>query len=305
MPTARPDGANRRRMNHNTHLPPQSTMQVISSGDELRQAVRDTQRSGLSVGLVPTMGALHQGHLSLVDAARAECNETVATIFINPAQFGPSEDIDKYPFDLKSDLQMLQKHGCGLVFAPSVAEMYSPGHDTWVEAGAVASGLEGLIRPIHFRGVATIVLKLLMIAPADYIYLGQKDYQQTLVIQQMIADLNIPVTARICPTVREPDGLAMSSRNSYLNREERHQAAALFQSLQLAERLAVAGEQDPRVLTSRMRQQLANAPLVELDYIEFVTPGSITPVEQVDGPTVVAIAAQVGQTRLIDNSLIG
>ena len=305
MPTARPDGASRRRMNHNTHLPPQSTMPVISSGDELRQAVRDTQRSGLSVGLVPTMGALHQGHLSLVDAARAECNETVATIFINPAQFGPSEDIDKYPFDLNSDLQMLEQHGCGLVFVPSVAEMYSPGHDTWVETGAVASGLEGLSRPIHFCGVATIVLKLLMIAPADYIYLGQKDYQQTLVIQQMIADLNIPVTVRICPTVREPDGLAMSSRNSYLNREERHQAAALFQSLHLAERLAVAGEQDPRVLTSRMRQQLANAPLVELDYIEFVTPGSITPVEQVDGPTMVAIAAQVGQTRLIDNSLIG
>ena len=292
-------------MNGNTNPASQPTMQVISSGDELRRSVRDAQRSGLSVGLVPTMGALHRGHLSLLDAARAECNETVATIFVNPTQFGPSEDIDKYPCDLESDLQLLRQHGCDLVFVPSVAEMYLPGHDTWVEVGEVGNCLEGLVRPIHFRGVATIVLKLLMIAPADHIYLGQKDYQQTLIIQKMIADLNIPVTVRICPTARESDGLAMSSRNSYLNAEERQQAGALFESLQLAERLAVAGERDPRVLASRMRQQLATAPLVELEYIAFVAPGSITPVERIDGPTVVAIAAQVGQTRLIDNSLIG
>jgi pantoate--beta-alanine ligase len=292
-------------MNYITNPASQSTMQIIYGGDELRRAVRDTQRSGLSVGLIPTMGALHQGHLSLVDAARVECNEIVATIFVNPTQFGPSEDIDKYPFDLKSDQQLLQQHGCDRLFVPSVAEMYLPRHDTWVEVGAVANGLEGLIRPIHFRGVATIVMKLLMIVPADYIYLGQKDYQQTLVIQQMIADLNIPVTVRICPTVRDSDGLAISSRNNYLNVEERQQAGTLFQSLQLAEHLVVAGEQDPQVLALRMREQLATAPLVELEYIEFVVPGSITPVERVDGPTVVAIAAQVGQTRLIDNSLIG
>ena len=281
-----------------------SLPRVIGDGEALRQAVRALQQQGRTVGLVPTMGALHEGHLSLVDAARAECDVAVATVFVNPTQFAAGEDFDRYPRDLEADLAMLRERGCELVFAPSVDSMYGAGHTTWVEVGPLVDALEGEFRPGHFRGVATIVLKLFQLAPADRAYFGRKDYQQTLVVRKMVEDLNVPLDVRVCPIVREPDGLAMSTRNAYLSAEERVRARALWQSLQLAERLTREGERDVAVLRRRMEQQIALVGGVEVQYIAFVADGTVTPVDRISGPTVVALAAKVGRTRLIDNTLI-
>jgi pantoate--beta-alanine ligase len=276
---------------------------VFPTVDAIREAVRAAQAAGQTVGFVPTMGALHAGHLSLVDAARADCDLTVASIFVNPTQFGPHEDLNRYPRDLDQDLRRLGELGCDLVFVPSIKEMYPDGYDTSVDVGPLGRELEGEIRPDHFRGVATVVLKLFQIVPANVAYFGRKDYQQSLVVQKMVGDLNVPIEIRVCPTIREPDGLAMSSRNAYLSGDGRRQALALSRSLQLAERLASNGERDVRRIREKMLEQI-RAVGVEVQYIAFVADGTITPVATLDGPTTVAIAATVGNTRLIDNVLL-
>jgi pantoate--beta-alanine ligase len=278
---------------------------VITTVAAVRQVVRAAQVAGKTVGFVPTMGALHEGHLSLVDAARAECDVAVTSIFVNPTQFGPKEDLSRYPRDLEGDLRMLGGRGCDLVFAPSIEEMYPTGYATSVDVGPLGHELEGAYRPDHFAGVASVVLKLFQIVPADVAFFGRKDYQQTLVVRQMVADLNVPIQIRVCPTVREADGLAMSSRNAYLSADERRRALALSQSLALAERLVREGVRDVATLRVRMEEQIRAAGGVEVQYIAFVSDGTVTAVESIDGPTTVAIAALVGKTRLIDNVRIG
>lgn len=261
--------------------------------------------AGETVGLVPTMGALHEGHLSLVDASLAECDRTVVSIFVNPTQFGPSEDLAAYPRVLDEDLRLLEERGCWLVFAPEPETMYQPGHETYVEVGSVAELFEGKCRPNHFRGVATIVLKLFHIVPAERAYFGQKDYQQSLVVKQMAADFDLPVEVRVCPIVREPDGLAMSSRNAYLDPDERKQACSLWQALQLAEQMHTSGETQVSAITAEMKRLFAASAGVDVEYIAFVAAGTVREVTRIEGPTVVALAARVGQARLIDNHTIG
>jgi pantoate--beta-alanine ligase len=278
---------------------------VITTASAMRHAVRAAQAVGKTVGFVPTMGALHDGHLSLVDAAKAACDVAVTSIFVNPTQFGPKEDLSRYPRDLERDLRMLGERGCDLVFAPGVEEMYPTGYATSVDVGPLGHELEGAYRPDHFAGVATVVLKLFHIVPANVAFFGQKDYQQTLVVRRMVADLNVPIEIRVEPTVREADGLAMSSRNVYLSADERRRALALAQSLRLAERLVGEGERDVATIRGKMESLVQDAGGIELQYVAFVADGTVTPVDRVDGPMTVAIAALVGKTRLIDNLQIG
>lgn len=280
-------------------------MQIVTTIAEIRRAVIKAQRAGETVGFVPTMGALHEGHLSLVDASQARCDRTVVSIFVNPTQFGPTEDKDRYPRTLEKDCEMLAERGCWLVFAPTAAEVYPPSHETFVEVGAVAQPLEGEIRPGHFRGVATVVLKLFQMIPADLAFFGRKDYQQALVVEKMIADFNLSIELVVCPTVREANGLAMSSRNAYLNPAERQQAGTLWKSLQLAETLYKQGETSAAKISASMRECLNDAGITQIDYIAFVKPGTVQSVETLTGPTVIALAARVGQARLIDNCTIG
>jgi pantoate--beta-alanine ligase len=287
-------------------MPPLTTKpRIITTVAAARRAVLDAQAAGETVGFVPTMGALHAGHLSLVDASQTECDHTVVSIFVNPTQFGPREDQDRYPRTLERDCELLAERGCWLVFAPSANEVYPEGFETYVEVGSVAEPLEGKIRPGHFRGVATVVLKLFQMIPADRAYFGRKDYQQSLVVNRMIADFNLPIQLVVCPTVREVDGLAMSSRNAYLTAAERQQATALWRSLQLAESLAKDGEKDIAKITAAMREVLSAAKIDDVDYIAFLADGTVEPVKAIAGPTVVAMAARVGQARLIDNHRIG
>jgi pantoate--beta-alanine ligase len=278
--------------------------QVINDGLSLRQRVRAARLAGQSVGIVPTMGALHEGHLSLVDASRAECDLTVVSIFVNPTQFAPGEDFRRYPRDMQRDLSLLAGRGCDLVFAPADDEMYRPGHATSVDVGPIGSVLEGEFRPTHFRGVATVVMKLFQLAGADRAYFGRKDYQQTLVVRQMVADLDVPIDVRECPIVREPDGLAMSSRNAYLSADERHRALALSRSLGLAERMAEQGDRDVETIRRAMHREIETTAGVELQYLAFVADGTVTPVQKISGPTTIVLAAVVGKTRLIDNTLV-
>jgi pantoate--beta-alanine ligase len=280
------------------------TPHLITSSEEVRQAVLSARAAGQTIGLIPTMGALHEGHLSLLDAARAECDIAVATIFVNPTQFAPTEDFRKYPRDLDRDLALLGSRGCDIVFAPGETEMYAADHKTYVDVGLSGQVFEGEVRPTHFRGVATVVLKLFQLAPADHAYFGRKDYQQTIVIRQMVRDLNVPIDIRVRPTLREPDGLAMSSRNAYLSPNDRRHALVLSRSLRIAERLAAEGERDVETIRRAMQQEITNEGGVDFQYIAFVADGTLDPVKSIDGPTTVAIAAKVGATRLIDNTLI-
>lgn len=278
-------------------------LKLFTDGAELRAAIRAAQQARQTVGLVPTMGALHAGHLSLVEAAAKECDLVVTTIFVNPTQFAPGEDFERYPRDLARDQELVATAGCRWVFAPSTQEMYPEGYATSIDVGPVAKIFEGEIRPNHFAGVATVVLKLFQLAPADRAYFGQKDYQQTIVVKQMVRDLNVPITINVCPIVREPDGLAMSSRNAYLSANERQQATSLYASLQLAKRLAAEGETSAARIRAQMLDFLAK-PKLKPQYIAFLTAGTMQPVDQLAGPTVVALAVPMGKTRLIDNLLI-
>ncbi|MFZ8843443.1 pantoate--beta-alanine ligase [Thermoflexus sp.] len=255
-------------------------------------------------GFVPTMGYLHEGHLSLVRRARAENDRVAVSVFVNPTQFGPHEDYARYPRDLERDLRLLEPLGVDLVFVPSVEEMYPPGFQTWVIVEEVSRPLEGASRPGHFRGVATVVAKLFNILQPDRAYFGQKDAQQTVVIRRMVQDLNIPVEIVICPTVREPDGLAMSSRNTYLNPEERRAATVLFRALQAAKARYEAGERDAERLREAMREVIRAEPLARIDYVSVAHPETLQELERVEGPALLSLAVYIGTTRLIDNLML-
>lgn len=278
-----------------------SLPRIVATGRELREAVAAARRAGKRVGLVPTMGALHEGHLSLVRAARAECEFTLATIFVNPTQFGPSEDLDRYPRQLERDVELLGELGVDLVFAPDRDAMYPAGFSTFVEPPAAAEPLEGECRPGHFRGVATVVLKLFNLCGADVAYFGQKDYQQTVVVRQMVRDLDVPIEIKVCPTIREADGLALSSRNVYLSPEERQRALSLSRSLHRAAELASSGERSAQAVRMEMQRVLLEGCVTDVDYVAIVDPDTLAPVECLDSPSIALIAARVGKTRLIDN----
>ena len=274
---------------------------VVRAANEARQAVRAAQRAGLAVGLVPTMGALHAGHLSLVEAARRDCQFTVATIFVNPTQFGPQEDFSRYPRTWDDDLAALARVGVDLVFAPDVAEMYPPNCTTSIDPPRVADPLEGHCRPGHFRGVATIVMKLFQLLPADVAYFGQKDYQQSLVVKQMVKDLNVSLRIEVCPTLRDAEGLALSSRNRYLSAPERRQALAIIGGLRQASQMYQRGERNTGVLCDAIRAKLSAAAIRSIDYVAITDPESLGIQEVLEGPAMALVACHVGATRLIDN----
>jgi len=257
------------------------------------------------VGFVPTMGYLHEGHLVLVRQARGENASVAVSIFVNPTQFGPREDFRQYPRDPKRDLAMLEKEGTDVVFMPSVDEMYPPGFNSWVDVGEVTRRLEGASRPGHFRGVATVVAKLFNIVQPDRAYFGQKDAQQLLVIKKMAAELDMGLEVIAVPTVREADGLAMSSRNTYLNAEERKQAKVLYQALMLAQKLYSEGERDAGAIRRQMAELIQKQPLADIDYISIANAGTLEELEVVTTPALVSMAVKIGMTRLIDNLVLG
>ncbi len=258
-----------------------------------------------SVGLVPTMGCLHKGHLSLVRRARSENDAVVASLFVNPTQFGPAEDFSRYPRDLQRDQSLLESSGCDLLFAPSVEEMYPAGSETHVEVGSVAARLEGERRPGHFRGVATVVLKLLGVVKPTRAYFGQKDAQQLVVISRMVRDLDVAVEIVGCPTVREADGVAMSSRNSYLNEDERRAAPVLYHALLAARTRFESGERRADELRAAMLHVLAAEPRAQTDYVSVADPATLLELQTVTGPALLSLAVRIGPARLIDNLRIG
>ena len=280
-------------------------MKICATIPEARVACRDARAGRKRLGLVPTMGALHEGHLSLVRDAKAQCDAVAVSIFVNPTQFGPTEDLSKYPRQFDRDCQLLEKEGIEILFAPSVDEIYPNGAVTWVLVESLSEKLDGRSRPGHFRGVTTIVAKLFNIIEPDAAFFGQKDAAQLAVIRRMVWDLNFLVEIVACPIVRESDGLAMSSRNAYLNREERGRAPVLQRSLQQVQREFQAGERIAAKLIAAAKEVFAREPHVVLDYFEIVDPDTLDPVERISQKTLVAVAAYVGSTRLIDNLVLG
>ena len=276
-------------------------MNVAAGLSEFRR-LRDSLPA--PVGLVPTMGFLHDGHLSLVRRAREECAAVVTTVFVNPTQFAPDEDLTTYPRDLDRDLTALEAAGTDLVLAPTSEELYPEGYDTWVSVEQLTRRLEGASRPTHFRGVATIVTKLFHIVRPDYAYFGQKDGQQALVVRQLLRDLNIPIDLVVCPTVRESDGLAMSSRNMYLSPEERAAAPVLHRCLQRVERLYANGECNTATLRREMERLLDEEPLARPDYVSIADIADLSELEVVDRKAIVSLAVKLGTTRLIDNTIL-
>jgi len=267
-------------------------------------ACRDARRAGKRLGFVPTMGALHEGHLSLIRAARAACEVIAASIFINPTQFGPTEDLAKYPRTFDRDRGLLEKEGVEFLFAPSVEEMFPAGGVTWVEVEGMSNKLDGRSRPGHFRGVTTVVSKLFHVVEPDVAFFGQKDAAQVAIIRRMVRDLNFPVKIVACPIVREADGLAMSSRNLYLDRQQRNQALALHRSLVRVKKLWEGGERSAEKLVVAGGEEIAKEKLVRLDYFEIVDPDSLDPVQTVSSGAMAVVAAFVGTTRIIDNLLL-
>jgi len=281
-----------------------NSLQVLSNIDEMRAASRAVRRGGKRLGFVPTMGALHEGHLSLVRAARAASDVVAASIFVNPTQFGPNEDLAKYPRSFERDCELLEREGVEFVFAPSVEEMYPGGAVTWVTVDELSGKLDGRSRPGHFRGVTTVVSKLFHIVEPNQAFFGQKDAAQVAIIRRMVRDLNLAVEIGVCPIVREADGLAMSSRNAYLSTEERKRALVLRGSLTRIQQLIDAGQRDASRLAAAGREEFAREISVRLDYCEIVDPENLDPVKDVSGGALVAVAAYVGATRLIDNLVI-
>ena len=279
-------------------------MQAIDTVAGMKAACRSVTRGGKSLGLVPTMGALHEGHLSLVRAAGAQCDVVAVSIFVNPLQFGPAEDLDKYPRSLERDAELLQEIGVELLFVPPVAEMYPPGAQTYVDVSDLSSKLDGGSRPGHFRGVATVVCKLLEIVRPDRAYFGQKDAAQVALLRKMARDLDMDVEIVVCPIVREADGLALSSRNAYLNAEQRRQGLVLSRALRDVKSAVDAGERDVSSLIAVGRNVIAAEPGARLDYFVAVNADTLEPVVSVSRGTLVAVAAWVGATRLIDNIVL-
>src|SRR5215467_6957156 len=279
-------------------------MLILTSAAEVTAVSKEARRAGKSVGFVPTMGALHQGHLSLVRTARAQADVVIASVFVNPLQFGPNEDFSKYPRDAERDSAMLAAEKTDYLFLPSVDEMYPPGATTWVNVEGLSEKLDGRSRPGHFRGVTTVVAKLFNIVQPDFAFFGQKDAAQAAIIRKMVRELGSEVHIVVCPIVREKDGLAMSSRNVYLNPEQRKQATALYRSLTRVQTLADQGEANSSKLIVAGKQVIAEEPRVRLDYFEIVSWETLDPVPDVSKGALVAVAAYVGETRLIDNMLL-
>ncbi len=280
-------------------------MRVVRTVQDLRDGLAQARREGRRIGLVPTMGALHEGHLSLIRQAGEECDVVVVSLFVNPAQFNEQADLERYPRDERHDAELAAAAGAAVLFAPSVEEVYPQGFATSVEVLGVSERLEGAARgPEHFRGVATVVAKLLCMALPDAAYFGRKDAQQVVVIRRLVADLNLPVEVRALPTVREPDGLAMSSRNALLTPEQRERALALSRALRAAATRAEAGERSAEALLAAGSEVLEAVEGVEVEYLALVDPETFEPVERLDGRALLAVAARVGGVRLIDNETL-
>ena len=279
-------------------------MQVVKTISEVREIVSSWRKEGLSVGLVPTMGFLHEGHQSLIEKSVSQNDRTVVSVFVNPIQFGPNEDLEAYPRDLEHDKALVEKAGGDLIFHPEPSEMY-PGHFTsFIDTTETTELLCGAVRPIHFRGVCTVVGKLFNIVCPDRAYFGQKDAQQLATIRRFVRDLNFPIEIIPCPIIREEDGLAKSSRNTYLSPEERQAALILSKSLRLGREAIENGEDNPQRVINIIKENLSTEPLARIDYVEIVDFENIQRVEKIEGETLVAIAVYIGKTRLIDNFII-
>lgn len=276
-------------------------MRIATTIDEVREQIAQWKAAGRTVGLVPTMGYLHEGHQSLMDAARQACDAVVVSVFVNPIQFGPNEDFDNYPRDLERDAELCEAHGVDLVFHPSADEMYPAGFNTYVTADALAETLCGASRPGHFRGVCTVVTKLFNIVQPDLAFFGQKDAQQLAIVKGMVRDLNLPVRVVGCPIVREDDGLAKSSRNTYLTEAERQAALVLSRAVAAGQHAVEAGERDAHALKRLMLDILESEPLARVDYLEVVDGLTMQPIERIGSTALVALAVYIGSTRLIDN----
>ena len=279
-------------------------MEILRTIDSVRQWVRAQRAQGRPIHFVPTMGYFHEGHLSLMRRARDDGGAVIVSIFVNPLQFGPHEDLERYPRDFERDCQMAQPVGVDAIFAPEAAEMYPAGYQTEVRVQTLSQPLCGRSRPGHFEGVATVVLKLFNIVTPDRAYFGMKDYQQLRIIQQMVRDLNLPIEVVPCPIVREADGLAMSSRNVYLSPDERAAATVLYRSLQWAQGQYAAGERNAHILCDGVYRQIAAEPLARIDYVEVVDAETLQPIERLERPALVALAVFFGRARLIDNCLL-
>jgi pantoate--beta-alanine ligase len=279
-------------------------MKIVTTVEEMKKIGREHKSKGLVIGLVPTMGYLHEGHLTLMKEAREKCDLVVASIFVNPIQFGVNEDYDQYPRDLERDSQLAETAGVDVIFAPTVKEMYPENFQTFVSVEQITNVLCGAKRPGHFKGVTTVVNKLFNIVQADYAFFGQKDAQQVLVIKKMVEDLNMNLEIKMVPIVRESDGLALSSRNKYLSQEERKTALVLSRSLNNAERVILSGEKDTSVIISMITEAVNHESLAKVDYIEIKTWPDLKPVAIINGQVLVALAVYIGYTRLIDNLVV-
>jgi pantoate--beta-alanine ligase len=279
-------------------------MQVAAKIQAVRNAVKAAKNDGKKVALVPTMGALHVGHVSLIKKALEQCDFVVVSIFVNPTQFGPGEDFEKYARPLDADLEICRKAGVYLVFNPSPQEMYAAGALTWVTVDNITDPLCGRSRPEHFRGVTTVCAKLFNIVLPDTAYFGQKDAQQAIVIKRMVADLNMPLEIVVCPTVREPDGLAVSSRNKYLSQQQRKDAAKIYKAMTRAKEMRREGRRDAKDIITAMRDILEQIQGAEIEYVEIVDPETLEKVDKIKGGVLTAVAVKLGQARLIDNMLL-
>ncbi|MHC5059566.1 MAG: pantoate--beta-alanine ligase [Planctomycetota bacterium] len=280
-------------------------MELANTIESVRRYVAAARAKAKSIGLVPTMGALHAGHISLIEAARQKCDFVVVSIFVNPTQFGPGEDFQRYPQGLEGDMKICTAAGVALVFAPAADEMYARENITWVNVEKLTQNLCGRSRPGHFRGVTTVCAKLFNIVLPDAAFFGQKDAQQAIVIKRMVADLNMPLQIVVCPTVREPDGLALSSRNQYLNAEERDDALLLSESLRQCEKLIAQGQRDCNTLIEAMHKIITRSSRIKIEYISIVDTETLADIDIIKGRALVALAAKIGSTRLIDNIFVG
>ncbi len=276
-------------------------MKTVSSPEKMSAVCAGIKSNKQTIGFVPTMGALHAGHLELVRQAKKRCDRVVVSVFVNPTQFGPKEDLKKYPRNIKKDSALLKKEGVDLIFLPSNKSMYPEGYKTFVEVGDLGKTMCGVSRPDHFKGVATIVAKLFNIVKPDIAFFGAKDFQQQAIIRKMVQDLNMDIKIITAPTVREKDGLAMSSRNSYLSDKEIKAASVLYRSLKMAKGLIKKGERDPRTVIARIRAMIMKEKLFKIDYVEVRDPDTLDKIKKIKGRTLIALAAYIGKTRLIDN----
>lgn len=279
-------------------------MHIVTTIQEVRTQIKEWRNQGLTIGFVPTMGYLHDGHASLMECAKKECDKVVVSIFVNPMQFGVNEDLDSYPRDLEADAKLCESIGVDLIFHPEVSEMYTDGFSSFVDMNGLTKELCGKSRPVHFRGVCTVVSKLFNIVTPDKAFFGQKDAQQLAVIRRMVRDLNMNLEIVGCPIIREEDGLAKSSRNTYLNEKERKAALILSRTIQMGEKLVRDGMRDANELISAMKNNLEKEPMARIDYVDVVSMDNIEKIDKIEGNVLVAIAVYIGSTRLIDNFIV-